>query len=348
MLRDKLTIIVKAVRLRYAVPFVLLLTVIYLTVVHPWMANWGSTEVEQQMVLPGDELIPLLNGKSTLAITINVPPDVVWKWLVQVGQDRAGFYSYTWLENLIGANIHNTDEIRPEWQHLAVGDGWRLVPPNYLWGVGKDAVSPVLIIEPGHVLVLEMFGAHVLEPVDEHTIRLIVRGQSGPTNVLMVMLVDPIVFTMERRMLLGLKARAEGCPDAPVALMVIAWFGWITSGIAVAVLFLVERHRRHWLILPVTASLPALVMSHDIQSGLVAFLAVGITILGFLAFGRSWWGCILVTGAIVMLTLLLAPEAFTTIGLVFTLLLLVTLGMFAAERFRAHDNVARRLVAPTR
>ncbi|CAG1013836.1 hypothetical protein ANAEL_04817 [Anaerolineales bacterium] len=346
MLRDKLTIIVKAVRLRYAIPFVLLLMVVYLTVVHPWMANWGSNEVEQQMVLPGDELIPHLNGKSTLAITINVAPDVVWKWLVQVGQDRAGFYSYTWLENLIGANIHNTDEIRPEWQHLAVGDGWRLVPSNYLWGVGKDAVSPVLIIEPDHVLVLEMFGAHVLEPVDEHNTRLIVRGQSGPTNALMVMLVDPIVFTMERRMLLGLKARAEGRPDVPVVLMVIAWFGWITSGIAVAVLFLIERHRLYWLILPITASLPPLVMSHDIQSGLAAFLAVGITILGFLFFGRSWWGCILVIGSIVMLTLLLAPEAFTAIGFVFTLLLLVTVSMLVTVRIKAHGVVLHRLTTP--
>jgi len=123
MLFAKLSMIVKAVRLRYAVSFVLILTVIYLTVIYPWMANWGSTEAEQQMALPGDELIPHLNGKSTLAITINASPDVVWQWLVQVGQNRAGFYSYTWLANLIGADIHNADEIHPEWQNLGVGDG---------------------------------------------------------------------------------------------------------------------------------------------------------------------------------------------------------------------------------
>jgi hypothetical protein len=340
MLYTKISIIVKAVRLRYAISFVVVLTIIYLTIIHPWMANWGSTEEEQQMALPGDELIPHLNGKSTLAITINAPPDVIWQWLVQVGQDRAGFYSYTWLENLIGADIHNTDEIRTEWQHLVIGDSWRLVPPNYLWGVGKDAASPVLLIEPEHTLVLEMFGAHVLEPIDEHTTRLIVRGQSGPSNLLMMMVVDPIVFTMERRMLLGLKARAEGRQDAPTALMEIAWFGWVTAGVTVAGLFVSQRRRQHWLVLPIMAALPALLMSHDIQSGLAAFLAVGITILGFLSFGRGWWGPILVIGSIVMLTLLLAPEAFTAIGLAFALLLLVILGTLVVERFRTYDGVA--------
>ena len=191
MLHTKLSTVVKAVRLRYAVPFVLLLVAVYWMGIHPWMTNWGSTAAERQMALPGDDLNPDRTGQSTLAITINAPSDVVWQWLVQIGQDRAGFYSYTWLENLIGADIHNADEIHPEWQHLAVGDAWRLVPSDYLWGLGKEAVSPVLISEPGHALVLEMFGAHVIVPIDEHTSRLIVRGQSGPASLVTTMLCGP-------------------------------------------------------------------------------------------------------------------------------------------------------------
>jgi hypothetical protein len=344
----KLSTVVKAVRLRYVIPFVLLLVAVYWLGIHPWMKNWGSTAAEQQMALPGDELISHGSEPSTLAITIYAPPDVVWQWLVQIGQDRAGFYSYDWLANLIGADIHNADVIQPDWQNLAVGDGWRTVPPDYLGGVGKDAVSRVLIIDPGRALVVEMFGSHILVPIDEHTTRLIVRGESGPSNFLMTMIVDPIVFTMERRMLLGLKARAEGRPDAPLVLMVIAQFGWIAVGIIVAALFLSQRRRWFWLVLPIAASLPALLMSRDLQSGLAAFLAAGISILGFLIFGRSWWGLLIITGSVVMLTLLLAPEAFTAIGLAFFLVLLVALGAMISSRSSVADGTALQLITPTR
>jgi len=347
MVYEKLSTVVKAVRLRYAVPFVLLLVAVYWTVIHPWMTNWGSTAAEQQMVLPGDDLHPNRTGHSTLAITINAPSDVVWQWLIQVGQDRAGFYTYTWLENLVGANIHNTNEIRPEWQHLAIGDAWRLVPPDYLWGLGEEAADPILIIEPGYALVLEMFGAQVIVPIDEDTSRLIVRSQSGPANLVTTMVVEPGVFTLERRMLLGLKARAEGRPDAPAALTAIAQFSWAAAGVVVAGLFVSQRRRRYWLVLPVVATLPALLMASDIQAALAAFIAAGITLLGFLIFGRSWWGSFIVIGSIVLLTLLLAPEAYTAIGLAFALLLLATLVATVADRSRTVDGAARRLVTPT-
>jgi len=163
----------------------------------------------------------------------------------------------------------------------------------------------------------------------------------------MVMVVDPIVFTMERRMLLGLKARAEGRPVAPAALMAIAWFGWVAAGITVAGLFVSHQHRRYWLVLPIMAALPALLMSHDIQAGLAAFLAVGITVLGFLIFGRNWWGPILVFGSIVLLTLLLAPEAYTAIGIAFTLILLAVLSVIVAAHSKTFGNAAHRLATPT-
>ena len=348
MLYTILSTIVKAIRLRYAVPFVLLLIAVYWIGIHPWMRNWGATAAEQQMALPGDELISYDSGRSILAITIDAPADVVWQWLVQIGQDRAGFYSYDWLANLTGADIHSADEIHPEWQHLAVGEGWRTVPADYLWGVGKDALSPVLMIEPGHVLVLEMFGAHIIVPIDEHTSRLIVRGEPGPANLTTIMVVDPIVFTMERRMLLGLKTRAEGRPDAHPLLMAIAVIGWVTAGIAVAGLFVSQRRRMYWLALPVAAALPALLMSHDVQAGLAAFLAVGITVLGFLIFGRDWWGSLLIIGAFVMLTLLLTPDAYIAIGFAFVLLLVAALGMMLVVRSGALGGVTRRLAEPAR
>jgi hypothetical protein len=348
MLQKKLANIIKAVHLRYAVAFVLVLVAIYWVDIRPWMANWGSTAAEQQMSLPGDDLFPSGSDQSTLAITINAPSDVVWQWLVQIGQDRAGFYTYTWLENLVGADIHNADEIHPEWQHLTVGDVWRLTPPTYLWGLGKDAAVPVLTSDPGSALVVEMFGAHVIVPIDDQTSRLIVRCQSGPTNLLKAMVVEPLVFTLERRMLLGLKARAEGRPDAPTALTAIAQFAWVTAGITVAYLFVSQRRRWYWLLLPAAAALPALLMSGDIQAALAAFLAAGITILGFLFFGRNWWGSFLVIASVVMLTLLLAPEAYTAIGLTFALLLLAALSVMAVSRSRAEGSAKGLLDGPCR
>lgn len=342
MVHAKLSTVVKAVRLRYAVLFVLLLVAVYLFGIYPWMTNWGSTAAERQMALTGDDLRPNPSGHTTKAITINASPDVIWQWMAQIGQDRAGFYSYTWLENLMGVDIHNADEIRPEWQQLAVGDGWRIVPADYPGGVGKEAVDPVLISEPGQALVLEMFGAHVIVPVDEDTSRLLVRGPSGPANLVIKMVWEPMVFTLERRMLLGLKARAEGRPDAPAALMAIAQLGWVAAGIAVAGLFLSQRRRWPWLVLPVVAALPALLMSSDAQAALAAFLAVGITVLGFLIFGRSWWGPLLIVGSVVMLTLLLAPEAYVAIGLAFFLLLLAALAATVVGRSRSPVKEAQQ------
>jgi hypothetical protein len=347
MVYNKLSTVVKAIRFRYAILFVLLLVAVYLTFIQPWMDNWGSTVAEQQMALPGDDLISHDGGQSTLAITINAPVDAVWQWLIQVGQDRAGFYTYTWLENLVGADIHNTDEIRPGWQHLAVGDVWRLVPTDYLGGLGKDAAARVLIVEPGRTLVVEIFGTHVLVPIDDQTTRLIVRGESGASNLLITMIWKPIVFTLERRMLLGLKARAEGRPDAPALLKSIAQLGWATAGIIVAGLFLSQRRRRFWLVIPVLATLPALFMGHDVQAGLAAFLGAGIPVLGLLIFGKNWWGSLLIILSIVLLNLLLAPEAYTAIGLGFFLLLLAGLVAMVATRSNTPSSIERQLPTPT-
>lgn len=345
-----LATVVKAMRLRYALLFLVLLVALYWTGIRPWMANWGSTAAERGMVLPGDGANTDRGGQPTLAITIDAPPEVVWQWLVQVGQDRAGFYSYTWLENLIGCDIHNTDEIRPEWQHLAVGESWRLAPRDYLWGMGEGAATPVLLVEPSRALVLEMWGAFVIEPIDAQTSRLLVRGHtepSGPVASLASKLVmDPMVFTMERRMLLGIKARAEGRPESPAALAAIAQLGWVAAGVAVAWRFASQRRRRYWLALPVAAALPALLLAGDAQAGLAAFLAVGITALGFLAYGGDWWGPLLVIGPVVLLTLLLAPDAYVAIGLAFTLLLVAATMVVA--RAGTRTDAPRRPAAAER
>lgn len=335
-----LTKIVHKVRLPYTILWVLLMFTFYLTLIHPWMQNWGSTLEEQQRPLPGAMLFADRPLTNTLAITIDAPPEVVWQWLIQIGQDRAGFYTYTWLENIAGADIHNTNEIRPEWQTLNVGDAWRLVPVEYLFGVGETAADPILFIEPGSTLVLDMFGSIVILPIDQSSSRLLMRGYSGPSNLLEKVLVDPIVFTLGKRMLLGLQARAEGRPDAPIILMTLAHIGWAAVVLTVAGLFVTGRQRRWWLVIPVIAALPALLAVGDVQAALAAFLAAGISILGFLFFGRRWWGSLLVIVSLVFLTLLLAPEAWTVFGLSFGVVLLTDWASAVARRSSQAEQVS--------
>ena len=109
------------------------------------MFEWcRATPDEVRRTLPGDEVIPYPIGSATNAITIDVPPDHVWPWLVQMGCDRAGWYSYDHLDN---AGRHSATTINPAWQHLAIGDVMPSAP-----GV-RDAFV-VMNFTPGTMLLL--------------------------------------------------------------------------------------------------------------------------------------------------------------------------------------------------
>lgn len=184
----------------------------YLFVIRPWHLRWGATDEETRETLPGDELVPCPKGTATHAVTIEAPVEEVWPWIVQIGQDRGGFYSYTWLENLVGCRMRNADRIMPEFQQLRVGDAVRLHP--------KVPPLPVLVCEPQKALVLGSntdnpgtWGFY-LKALDEDTTRLVVRGRgdwgSGVLGWLgNYVLFEPAHFIMERKMLLGIKGRAE-------------------------------------------------------------------------------------------------------------------------------------------
>ena len=185
-------------------------TAAYAWGIRPWHLRWGTTDEELREPLPGDELVPLAKLKATRATTIIAPAADVWPWLVQIGQNRGGFYSYAWLENLVGCHMQNADEIVPEWQELKVGDK--------VWLHPKAPPVEVAAIEPGRAIVLKPWGAFVLQPIDEERTRLIIRSQGdydpdlrNPLlNFLLWRVVyEPAHFIMERRMLLGIKERAE-------------------------------------------------------------------------------------------------------------------------------------------
>lgn len=174
----------------------------YATIIRPWMLRWGTKAEECRMPLPGDELVPHPALSSTRAITVNAPAEAVWPWLAQIGQDRGGFYSYAWLENLAGCDMTNAERIHPEWQRREIGEVVKLH-----WATGCTVTS----FEPGHVLVLRGWGAFVVEPLDATHSRVILRSRTpgGWIAVFHVLLIEVPHFLMERKMLLGIKRRAE-------------------------------------------------------------------------------------------------------------------------------------------
>jgi len=194
----------------------LLLYVAGSTVLYPWHRTWGSTREEVVMSLPGDPAERDASLETQHAVTIDAPPADVWPWLVQLGQDRAGFYSYDWLERALGADVHNVLEIRPEWQSRRVGEVVPATQRGYLGGIfGDEPGWTVKQLEAERALVLENWGAFVLLPDTGERTRFIIRStithREIPVwaSVLNLMTFELPHFIMERRMMLTIKALAE-------------------------------------------------------------------------------------------------------------------------------------------
>ena len=203
-------------RIGHALAWTLLVYVTSLVALRPWHTSWGSTRTERRTSLAGD--VAGARYRIDHAITIRAPADSVWPWLAQIGQDRAGFYSYDWLERLIGDQIHNADRIVPEWQTLRQGDFVRAAQPGYLGGAfGSDLGWRVSAVEPGRAVVLEGWGTFVLQPVDDRSTRLLVRTSGGgdprlrdvALAPLSLLAFEPAHFIMQRGMLRGIRDRAE-------------------------------------------------------------------------------------------------------------------------------------------
>jgi hypothetical protein len=193
----------------------------------PWQRRWGATDEEVQRTLPGDEIVPEVGDVEMRVVTVNATPAAIWPWLVQIGQGRAGYYSYDWLENLAGLKMKNAEGINPDWQHLQVGD----IIPVEPGGKGFK----VYLLEPERALVLggrkgeagvfEAFTqrapafswAFILVPLDGERTRLISRWRSLSQPSLWKtctdIFVEPLDFLMTRRMLLGIKQRAENAGE---------------------------------------------------------------------------------------------------------------------------------------
>jgi hypothetical protein len=169
--------------------------------VRPWLRGWGATPDERRRRLPGDPEGRAL-FTTTRAVTVHAPAEEVWRWLVQIGQDRGGFYSYDWLENLAGCHIHSADEVREEWQHRTAGDPLEIF---------DGFTTPLLEVDPPRALVIANWGAYVIEPIDRGSCRLLARSRAerDATGLAYVLGIELPHAIMERKMLLGIKERAE-------------------------------------------------------------------------------------------------------------------------------------------
>lgn len=182
---------------------------------YPSLRTWGSTRAELTMSLPGDAEPRASGFELQHAVTIDAPAEDVWVWLVQLGQDRAGFYSYDQLERAAGLGIRNVSEVRPEWQTLAIGDVVRATPPNYMGGLVDEVAWAVGDVTPERALVLENRGSFVLRPISDERTRFIIRSKMGDSDRSVWASAASLLgfqlphFIMQRRMMLTIKALAE-------------------------------------------------------------------------------------------------------------------------------------------
>ena len=208
---------------------------IYDLFLKPIIATWGASEKEVFMPMAGDD--KALTITSTRAILINAPKAEVWKWLIQLGADRGGFYSYDFIEKIMGYKTRHQNLIKPEFKEIKAGELVRgsidekssIIPYNF----------QVLYVKPEETFVLEKWGTFLLQEVNSQQTRLIIRTQEAETSNPMLEVANyimvPLHFIMERRTLMGIKERAEAGENVQLSQSKdILWFSAIVlSGLLI-------------------------------------------------------------------------------------------------------------------
>jgi hypothetical protein len=190
---------------------------LYASVIRSWMRYWGATKVDIARGMPGDNEVPDPTYDATLAVTVNAAPTDIWPWLVQMGYRRGGLYSYDRLDRLFGfLDGPSATRVLPQFQQLRAGD---LIP------MGAGAGFPVRAVEPHSTLVLggtepgvQWLWEFGLYPIGRDRTRLVSRSRAHLLRSFRWWLVrlslEPAAFIMTRKMLLGIKWRAESLARA--------------------------------------------------------------------------------------------------------------------------------------
>ena len=181
-----------------------------------WLLRWGATREEADGSLPGDDIIASPDLVATRAITIGTSIGQVWPWIAQLGQGRGGFYSYDFLENLAGCDIHSASRIVPQWQDVGPGDQIKLAPQVAL-AVAAVQREESLVLRGGVPMgntspPYDFTWAFVLKDEPGGTTRLLVRERYAfrrPWARVLVEPVEAVSFVMSQKMLRGIRDRAE-------------------------------------------------------------------------------------------------------------------------------------------
>lgn len=178
----------------------------------PWYLRLGATDAEIAAALPGDEIVTNPAVSHNSGITIQAPPERIYPWLVQLGAERGGYYSFMPIEGLLNCPINNADSIHPEWQNLKVGDEVKMCP-----GTSGPPPYTVASLEPNRSVILghkdpdgtwQESWQFVLSPIDDHSTRLLLRGRSALSGGIWAV-IEPGAIFMEQGLLNGVKTRAE-------------------------------------------------------------------------------------------------------------------------------------------
>ncbi|MBI5584223.1 MAG: hypothetical protein HY892_10390 [Deltaproteobacteria bacterium] len=264
----------------------------YAFFLRPSILTWGASDDEIKMPLVGDNLAPHLC--STRAITINAPASEVWKLLTQLGADRGGFFSYDFIERALGYETRNADKTVTGTLEMKVG---RIVPGSL--DESKSIIKysfPVVQVDPGNSFVLQNWGAFVLKKVNPEQTRLIVRthGQALPTLKSKIgdFVGTPLHYIMERRMLMGIKARAEAGRgvDLPATGDLFWFLGVFLSGIGIVIMVLIDQGIPSLLLSALYGIFwlwPLLIFEPRPAYSMILLLAVALTITWFVS-KRGW------------------------------------------------------------
>jgi hypothetical protein len=238
----------KGFRVLVALAALVVLLVAGFSWLRPWVPVWGSTAEERARSLPGDDIAAAPRVASwTHGITIRAAPEAVWPWIVQMGDTRGGFYSYTFIENFIAREdlYRNADRVLPELQDPVPGTGMiaeflkmREIEPD------RHLLAAFELPE------FALSWVWALNPLDPDRARLVVRLRAhseikAPRLLMGVagFFINYGGFVMERRMMQGIKDRAEGRSEPPwfQGAEIAMWLAALGLGLAAAVAYLGRR-----------------------------------------------------------------------------------------------------------
>jgi len=218
---------------------------IYVSYIQPEISSWGATSKEYNSKLIGDELSSTIS--STRAIDIDAPINTVWRLLINLGADRAGFYAYTFLEELLGYKTVVLNQSEQANVNMVIG---REVPTT----MNKKAKYsfPVAYVKEENFFVLKGWGTFLIQKLDETKTRLIIRthglSEKLSQNKIVNYFFEPLHFIMERRMFLGIKAKAQDNADLlNYTRYDILWFLGTTLSF-LGIVFLMFRSKHFFII----------------------------------------------------------------------------------------------------